>query len=835
MKLFRSACSIALALIVSVSTLAVLFPSNTASAVDPTFKWTGPNTIEASHFSVTGKEDALAIFGGSNGVFVSDPIYRVPVGSGPGDLGGGTCTFKATITVNQGDNSKGTLAVQRTDTLDRNLFQCPLPTGPITISNAQGGGSGVIDYGKVNCADGSQNGGDQSKCDAVKKCINDAHKSLQDCANAWDTCLTTLTNGGAITDANKKKCADLVSAGKTDEAKSVKTDNGTKCAIQAIGWLICPVMNFMAGLVDATYGFVKVLLDVPPLNTDTADTGNGAYIAWSTMRNFGNVGFVITFLVIIFSQVTNIGMSNYGIKKMLPRLIAAAILVNTSYWIGAVAIDLSNIVGSSVNGIFETAAKEIPLPDANKFGATGSGWTGLTGGILAGTAAVGAAIYIGLSALIPVLITVLFLIVGIFLTLTIRQALILGLVVVFPILILGKVLRIPGLQGISDKGFKTFGALLVIYPAIGFLFGGSKLASAVLFTIAGDNIAIKIMAAGVTILPLGLAFFIKQATAAVGGVFGRIAGRLNDPNKGFGDRAKNAAKGFRERQEGRREIRALNGNKLASITSGGKYGRRAKRNAIAANIQAEQKRAQSMYVANQANKNNGDNAFANRLAGGRTFGPNASDDALQRALSRAKFTIEKAEAEEVQAHHAEIDNLDEAGLMDIITNGDREKNATKIAAAMERLVKIGEPGNINAAINRYGTDGKNDIVNKSLAAALAANGPGYLKASDIDNIARGQFGDSSAPAGTDHVAAAVAKNIATGGGVYSPDKLVAANNYELEYVSGIADQMANAGDSRGVDNLQAAAKLARTNATTSAKIKHNGENIEKLDQYGTTS
>ena len=51
------------------------------------------------------------------------------------------------------------------------------------------------------------------------------------------------------------------------------------------------------------------------------------------------------FLAIIISQLTGFGISNYGIKKMLPRLIIAAILVNLSIYICQIAVDLSNILG----------------------------------------------------------------------------------------------------------------------------------------------------------------------------------------------------------------------------------------------------------------------------------------------------------------------------------------------------------------------------------------------------------------------------------------------------------------------------------------------------------
>ena len=69
------------------------------------------------------------------------------------------------------------------------------------------------------------------------------------------------------------------------------------------------------------------------------------------MRDFANIIFIIGFLIIVFSQLTSFGVSNYGIKRLLPKIIIAAILVNVSFYICAIAVDLSNILGNSLRGI----------------------------------------------------------------------------------------------------------------------------------------------------------------------------------------------------------------------------------------------------------------------------------------------------------------------------------------------------------------------------------------------------------------------------------------------------------------------------------------------------
>jgi hypothetical protein len=84
------------------------------------------------------------------------------------------------------------------------------------------------------------------------------------------------------------------------------------------------------------------------LNVNPIEQSGSIYQAWGSIRSIANVLFVMFFLVIIFSQLTGAGITNYGVKKMLPKVIIAAILVNISFIIIQIGVDLANIVGSSL-------------------------------------------------------------------------------------------------------------------------------------------------------------------------------------------------------------------------------------------------------------------------------------------------------------------------------------------------------------------------------------------------------------------------------------------------------------------------------------------------------
>lgn len=336
-------------------------------------------------------------------------------------------------------------------------------------------------------------------------------------------------------------------------------ESATTCAIDGIGWIICPVMTFMAGLVDSAYNQIASWLLVTPLTTTT--TGGGGegtmYSAWSTMRNIANIAFVIAFMVIIYSQLTSVGLSNYGIKKMLPKIMVAAILVNVSYWICAVAVDVSNIAGQSLYSLFDTDVytQGIKTDEFDgEISSSGNGWTGLVAAILAS-----AGLYLALPALIVALPAALFAIVTVFLVLALRQVLIILLVVISPLAFVA--LLLPNTEDWFKKWKALLQTLLLLYPIIAVIFGASAMASTIVMNSAKDiegdgKLPIQIMGALITILPLAITPIIMKFG---GGVLNRFGGMINNPNKGPFDALRKRAEATAGRIRNNRDIRAVNG------------------------------------------------------------------------------------------------------------------------------------------------------------------------------------------------------------------------------------------------------------------------------------
>jgi len=139
--------------------------------------------------------------------------------------------------------------------------------------------------------------------------------------------------------------------------------------VQGIGWIICPLSNWLADGIDYMYSALQEFLKTKPL--ETTNQNSGIYLAWVIMRNISNVAFIVAFLVIIYSQLTSVGISNYGVKKMLPRLVIAAVLVNLSFTFCAVLLDLSNVTGYAFQDAFMGIKNTISTVGEN----TGVGWT----------------------------------------------------------------------------------------------------------------------------------------------------------------------------------------------------------------------------------------------------------------------------------------------------------------------------------------------------------------------------------------------------------------------------------------------------------------------------
>ena len=333
-----------------------------------------------------------------------------------------------------------------------------------------------------------------------------------------------------------KKDVNTSGSAATEESKADEAKNS--CGVDGVGWLICPLMNFAGNISDSAYSAISQFLSIDPKIFKDDSTSGGLKQAWNFFRDIANAVFAVIFLWVIFSQISNVGVSNYGIKKILPRLIIGALLVNLSFYLCQLAVDLSNILGFSLKGVLEGAASGIDTQSA----AAGSISTFMAGAL----ALTGAALFLFLAVSIPTITALLLALLVVLVILIVRQAAIILLIAVSPLAFAAWLL--PNTENLFKKWISMFKGLLVVFPVVSLLYGAGKLAGAVLAASATDDPnnpkeTMQFAALAVSILPLGATPFVLQSSLNSLGSIGAKIGKMSANAHGrFAGNVKGVAK-----------------------------------------------------------------------------------------------------------------------------------------------------------------------------------------------------------------------------------------------------------------------------------------------------
>lgn len=410
----------------------------------------------------------------------------------------------------------------------------------------------------VVCVGKTENGGNPSDDEilsSIASCVRDWAKTTYPSkkidlnvltaavAKGRDDGQTKAEDIGAV--KNQKDCEKRLGVwadGKCAEKQAVLCSGG------ALGWIMCPLAELATSVTEFFALQISSFLTFSPLLNSAQ--GKAIQGVWQLIVNIANILLVIAFLMVVFSQATSVGLSNYGIKKMLPKIIAAAILMNLSFFICAVAIDISNVLGQSVAGIIQVGIdqvdKSVPIAAGNPLSDIKSG---SDGGDMAFVSLLGA---LGIGGLIiapgllyfilPILVSAaaaMFTALGVIIF---RQVALVIMIILSPLAFVAWIL--PNTESWFEKWRKFFIALLVMFPLImGIFYGATFLSHIMLLTLDPSkptemNI-VKIMALAVLVLPLfALPFIMKMA----GGILERFGALVNDRQKGLIDRSRNWAK-----------------------------------------------------------------------------------------------------------------------------------------------------------------------------------------------------------------------------------------------------------------------------------------------------
>ena len=600
------------------------------------------------------------------------------------------------------------------------------------------------------CIEESKNAGtDEQKKDAFADCYaKKVGKTKEEILN--------MING--VKPPKGGELEEVEEPSKSEESEEEKQTKDCKIE-EGVGWIVCPVINFLASINDFAYKFISSTF----LETDKDIVqSDDLKAAWSAFRDIANVAFVIAFLIIVYSQITQAGISNYGIKRMLPRLFIAALLVNVSFIFCQLAVDLSNMLGYSLAGFFDGFAVgtgEDNVSVVKQAGSTLITWVTVAGVVLAAAAG------IALAFLGPALMSSLLALLMIVLILVARKALIVILIAISPVAFVAYLL--PNTEQWFKKWQKTFLSLLMLFPTVAVVFGGSRLAAKIIANAADEkDWLLQITALAVASIPFFIVpSLLQKSMEAAGTLGGKLTGLSQAANQ-------RAGKAVKERSALGRYKQAWDLNrkqKQAQIFAGQYQG--GKRN----------------FLANAASR--GFNKFNQGKHG--PFKGTRQTAGQQAAEQVKKLNIDKVEAAKAQIEQA---NLDSAALARLasgesvggINGKDKYAQAAAASAALDR-------GDHEAAAAGWDSVAEADQSTRNVFAdAMSASDsrPAWMTAGEIaemrsaeDSKTKGEGptvtkadGSKSGIHKYDEMAKEQIKQ-----NVYSPQRMAAASRQELEY------------------------------------------------------
>ena len=299
-----------------------------------------------------------------------------------------------------------------------------------------------------------------------------------------------------------------------DENETNEEKDKCNAGFFGFGFLLCPGQNLLNLIIDFLYGIIENILDWRLLET----SGSQIKSYWEKFLSIANIILVIAFLIIIYSTATSDGLSNYDVKKMLPRIVILAIVINISFYVCAAIVDLCNIAGRGVMALLiSTSPGGEGLGLGEKIGTVVSNVaTGVAGGIAGVVAGVILFVSIGPPAVLALIVIILALIFrGVALTM---------MVIISPIAIALYLFPSAAMNKWHVKWRDAFIKMLLVYPMFMAVWGGSKLIASVTASTQNPIIGfitslICTIAPAVAIIPLFKMSgdVMGKATAAIAG------------------------------------------------------------------------------------------------------------------------------------------------------------------------------------------------------------------------------------------------------------------------------------------------------------------------------
>lgn len=306
------------------------------------------------------------------------------------------------------------------------------------------------------------------------------------------------------------------------------SDDTINCNSGNMNWFICPVITMAAKAANTLDGFIMNTIDLNVSaifdRTNVANSASkGYYTAWNSFRIIMTGLLIVAGLFMVASQAIGLEVLDaYTIRKTLPRLFIAVILLSLSWQIMRFGATLSSTLAIDV--------RELIYAPFSAFHAT------ITSGVgFLSTLGTGALLYLmGFPALTFLLTALILGLIG-YLVLIAWQAFFIAVLITSAIWMPARALNnLPGLHKLGKFGEENAIAVILFPVAVSSIIAVCHALAAIL--IKGDGVNNSGSAAaqvGGIVIWFAAYGSLPFAAQAVGGAAGMITGRITNGSKGI--------------------------------------------------------------------------------------------------------------------------------------------------------------------------------------------------------------------------------------------------------------------------------------------------------------
>ena len=361
--------------------------------------------------------------------------------------------------------------------------------------------------------------------------------------------------------------------------------SGVDCSSQSAGlagaaeaYIMCPLIDAAQSASEALTNLIQTQLSFTvQKNIDSNNQGTGVKNAWGEIRDLASIILVIIMLVMVISQAVSWGpFDAYTVRKILPKLVVAVIAMQVSWsllsYVVQVFDDLGHGVADLLYGPFGgssavTLQSILTKAGINAFEAGTVAWAGLF--------TIGAIAVLSLPTLALMAWGIVMAIAVVFVTLAVRQVLIIACLIFAPLAILCWIL--PGTQRYWKLWYDNFTKLLIMFPMIIGMIAAGQIFALITSSSSNDTL-IKFLL--IIIGFYGPFFFVPKtfkwggaALSAAGGAISNVAPKLGGPVTNYLKGTQERSRWHLAREARKAELGRVSRERYAAgLTGEGRFG-----------------------------------------------------------------------------------------------------------------------------------------------------------------------------------------------------------------------------------------------------------------------